>query len=71
MAARIARIDKDKMRAQTEEILTMHKAMVEKIEFYAGQTEVEEYNTFWQDLINDNRRIMGQLSRYMVMKCNR
>ena len=71
MAARIARVDKDKMRAQTEEILAMHKALVERIEFYADQTEVEEYNTFWQELINNNRRIMGQLSRYMVMKCNR
>ena len=71
MAARIARVDKDKMRAQTEEILAMYKALAEKMEFYADQTEVEEYSTFWQDLINNNRRIISQLSRYMVMKCNR
>jgi hypothetical protein len=31
MAARIARADKNKMRAQTEEILAMHKQMIEKI----------------------------------------
>lgn len=71
MTARIARVDKDQMRAQIEEILTMQKALVEKIEFYASQTEVEEYRTFWQDLINNNHRIIGQVSRYMVMKCNR
>ncbi|HNX92340.1 MAG TPA: hypothetical protein PKI17_02355 [Syntrophomonas sp.] len=71
MAARIARADKDKMRAQTEEILAMHKQMIEKIEFYAAQAEVEEYMNFWQELLGNNRRLIGQLSRYMVTKCNR
>jgi hypothetical protein len=71
VTARIARAEKDKMRAQTEEILAMHKNLVEKIEFYASQTEVEEYNAFWQDLIKNNQRLMSQISRYMVMKCNR
>lgn len=69
--AGIARIDKDKMRFQTEEILALHKQMLEKIEIYAAQAQVEEYKNFWQELINNNRRIIGQLSRYMVTKCNR
>ena len=71
MTARIARVDKNQMRAQIEEILALHKALVEKIELYASQAEVEEYQSFWGDLINNNRRIIGQVSRYMVMKCNR
>lgn len=71
MVARIARVDKDKMRAQTEEILAMHKQMIERIEFYAAQAEVEEYMNFWHDLLGNNRRIMSHLSRYMVTKCNR
>jgi len=71
VAAGIARVDKDKMRFQTEEILAMHQHMLEKIEFYAAQAELEEYKKFWQELINNNRRIIGQLSRYMVTKCNR
>lgn len=69
--AGIARTDKDKMRLQTEEIFALHKQMLEKIEAYAAHAEIEEYKRFWQDLINQNRRIIGQLSRYMVTKCNR
>lgn len=71
MAARIARADKNEMRARIEEILTLYKDINEKIESYTAQVGVEEYKNFWQELMNDNRRITGQISRYMVTKCNR
>ncbi len=71
MAARIARTDKNEMRARIEEVLKMYKDINGKIETYAAQAEVEEYKKFWQELMHDTRRMTDQISRYMVMKCNR
>ncbi|HPF19812.1 MAG TPA: hypothetical protein PLC88_00570 [Syntrophomonas sp.] len=71
MAVRIARADKNEMRARIEEVLVQYKDLHAKIAAYATQTEVEEYQDFWRQCLQENRRITERLSRYMVIKCNR
>jgi len=69
--ARIPRPDKDRMRAQLEEILRLQKSLVEKIELFEPQTEVNDYQVFWRDLKNSHKDLNQRVSRYMVRKCNR
>lgn len=68
---RIDRLQKNRMRAQLESVLDVHRQLDTTIEAYEGQTEVEEYRRFWNELRGKNRENIQYLSRYMVTKCNR
>lgn len=68
---RIDRLQKNRMRAQLESVLDVHRQLDTTIETYEGQTEVEEYRRFWNELRGKNRENIQYLSRYMVTKCNR
>jgi len=68
---RIDRLQKNRMRSQLESVLDVHRQLETTIESYEGQTEVEEYRRFWNELRETNRENIQHLSRYMVTKCNR
>ncbi len=68
---RIDRLQKNRMRSQLESVLDVHRQLETTIESYEGQTEVEEYRRFWNELREKNRENIQHLSRYMVTKCNR
>ncbi len=68
---RIPRPDKDRMRAQLEEVLRLQKSLVEKIGAFSQQTEVGEYKVFWGELKTSHNELNNKVSRYMVRKCNR
>lgn len=70
-STRIARPDKDRMRAQLEEILRQQKSLLEKIEAFSSETKVGEYSTFWGELKTSYHTLNQKISRYMVRKCNR
>lgn len=67
----IPRPDKNRMRAQLEEVLRLQKQLLEKIELFAPQTEIDEYQMFWRDLKSSYNELNLKISRYMVRKCNR
>lgn len=69
--ARIPRPDKDRMRAQLEEVLHQQKSLMEKIEAFLLQTEVPDYQVFWRELKTSHNELNHRISRYMVRKCNR
>lgn len=71
MAERIERIHKNKMRAQLEDIAAAYRLLEEKMEGYRRETEIGEYKRYWQELIADHHQRLENLSRYMVVKCNR
>lgn len=71
MAERIDRILKNKMRAQLEEIADIYRLAEEKMEQYERETEIGEYKRYWRELITDHHGRLEDLSRYMVIKCNR
>lgn len=68
---RIPRPDKDRMRAQLEEVLRQQKAWMEKIAAFQMETKVPDYQAFWADLNNSYVELNNKISRYMVRKCNR
>ncbi|CFX09740.1 Uncharacterized [Syntrophomonas zehnderi OL-4] len=71
MNTRIPRPDKDRMRAQLEEVLRQQKAWMEKIEAFQMETKAPDYQAFWADLNNSYVELNNKISRYMVRKCNR
>lgn len=71
MAERIDRNQKNRMRAQLEEVAAAYRLAEEKMEAYFRETEVAEYRRFWRELIADHHQRLENLSRYMVVKCNR
>jgi len=71
MAERIDRNQKNRMRAQLEEVAAAYRLAEEKMEAYSRETEVTEYRRFWRELISDHHQRLENLSRYMVVKCNR
>lgn len=68
---RIARPNKDKMRARLEELLKLQKELVKKIEFLAQETEVNEYQNFLLELSKNQNDLNRKVYNYMVRKCNR
>jgi len=71
MSERIDRIQKNKMRAQLEDIAAAYRLVEEKMEGCLRETEVPEYRRYWRELIADHHQRLENLSRYMVVKCNR
>ncbi len=68
---KINRQDKNLMRKQLEEILSIQKDLDKKIDNYQQESVVEEYRGFWQELGQNNKDSIQRVSRYMVRKCNR
>jgi hypothetical protein len=68
---KINRQDKNLMRKQLEEILSIQKDLDKKINNYQQESVVEEYRGFWQELGQNNKDSIQRVSRYMVRKCNR
>ena len=68
---KINRQDKNLMRKQLEEILSIQKDLDKKIDNYQQESVVEEYQGFWQELGQNNKDSIQRVSRYMVRKCNR
>lgn len=68
---RIDRKQKNIMRSQLEKVLEMQKEIDHKIEDFREETEVPEYQQFWEELRTTNIETMQKLSRFMVRKCNR
>jgi hypothetical protein len=68
---RIDRKQKNIMRSQLEKVLEMQKEIDHKIDDFRKETEVSEYQQFWEELRTTNIETMQRLSRFMVRKCNR
>ena len=68
---RIDRKQKNIMRSQLEKVLEMQKEIDHKIDNFRQETEVPEYQQFWEELRTNNIETMQRLSRFMVRKCNR
>ncbi len=68
---RIDRKQKNIMRSQLEKVLEMQKEIDHKIDNFCKETEVPEYQQFWDELRTNNIETMQRLSRFMVRKCNR
>ena len=68
---RIDRKQKNIMRSQLEKVLEMQKEIDHKIDNFRKETEVPEYQQFWEELRTNNIETMQRLSRFMVRKCNR
>ncbi len=68
---RIDRKQKNIMRSQLEKVLEMQKEIDHKIDNFRNETEVPEYQQFWEELRTNNIETMQRLSRFMVRKCNR
>ncbi len=68
---RIDRKQKNIMRSQLEKVLEMQKEIDHKIDSFREETEVPEYQQFWEELRTNNIETMQRLSRFMVRKCNR
>ena len=68
---RIDRKQKNIMRSQLEKVLEMQKEIDHKIDDFREETEVPEYQQFWEELRTTNIETMQRLSRFMVRKCNR
>jgi hypothetical protein len=68
---RIDRKQKNIMRSQLEKVLEMQKEIDHKIDSFRKETEVPEYQQFWEELRTTNIETMQRLSRFMVRKCNR
>lgn len=71
LAERIDRTEKNKMRAQLEEVAAIYRLAEEKMERYERETVVAEYKRYWRELISEHHQRLENLSRYMVIKCNR
>ena len=68
---RINRPDKNRMRANLEEILLLQKQLEQRIDNFLQVETVETYQLFWQELKNLNNQNIKTISNYMVRKCNR
>jgi hypothetical protein len=68
---RIDRPIKNAMRARLEHILQHYREIAVSIDKFRVQTANEEYVRFWDQLQHDNDELMRNISRYMVMRCNR
>lgn len=68
---KIDRKQKNIMRSQLEKVLEMQKEIDHKIDNFRKETEVPEYQQFWEELRTGNIEAMQRLSRFMVRKCNR
>ena len=68
---RIDRKQKNIMRSQLEKVLEMQKEIDHKIDNFRNETEVPEYQQFWDELRTNNIETMQRLSRFMVRKCIR
>lgn len=68
---RIDRRHKNIMRSQLEKVLELQRKTERIIDDFHKETEVPEYQQFWQELKQNNTETMQKLSRFMVRKCNR
>jgi hypothetical protein len=68
---KIERRQKNIMRSQLEKVLEMQKEVEREIDDFHKETEVPEYQQFWQELKQNNTQTMQKLARFMVRKCNR
>lgn len=69
--SRIARADKNKMRAHLEELLRLQKELVKRMDDLAQETSVAEYQNFLRELSNHQSDLNRKVYNYMVRKCNR
>ena len=68
---KIERRQKNIMRSQLEKVLEMQKEVEREIDDFHKETEVPEYQQFWQELKQNNTQTMQKLAHFMVRKCNR
>ncbi len=68
---KIDRQQKNIMRSQLEEILVVHQNLDKKIEAFREESASSEYRRFWNELKEQNSEKVKNISRFMVMKCNR
>ncbi|KUG05189.1 hypothetical protein ASZ90_017375 [hydrocarbon metagenome] len=68
---RIDRQQKNIMRSQLEEVLTIHRNLDEKLAIFQQQSVNSEYRRFWNELKEQNSENVKTISRFMVLKCNR
>ena len=68
---RIDRQQKNIMRSQLEEVLTIHRNLDEKLAVFQHQSANSEYRRFWNELKEQNSENVKTISRFMVLKCNR
>ncbi|NLO20978.1 MAG: hypothetical protein GX119_03125 [Syntrophomonadaceae bacterium] len=68
---RIDRQQKNAMRAQLEEVLAIHRSLDKKIDGYRKESTHSEYSRFWNELKHENNENIKNISRFMVLKCNR
>ncbi|MGI6452644.1 MAG: hypothetical protein ACOX0E_04055 [Syntrophomonadaceae bacterium] len=69
--AKIERLKKNHMRNQLEEVLDMQKGLEKKIKECMSQTDVDDYQKFWETLLGANNENMRTVTRFMTIKCNR
>lgn len=68
---RINRQEKNTMRSHLEEILAIHRSLDQKIDSYRKESTHSEYSRFWNELKQQNSENIKNISRFMVLKCNR
>ncbi len=68
---KVDRQEKNIMRSQLEEILTIHRTLDTKIETFRKVSVSSEYRRFWNELKDQNTENVKAISRFMVLKCNR
>lgn len=68
---RIDRQQKNAMRSQLEEILAIHRSLDKKIDSYQKESTHSEYNRFWNEMKQQNSENIKNISKFMVLKCNR
>jgi len=65
------RLEKNRMRKNLEEIYSLQKDLMEKINNFQKNEPVEEYQHFWCELQELHNQNIQTVARYMVRKCNR
>lgn len=68
---RIDRPDKNRMRANLEEMLLLQKQLEKRIDDFLQAEAVENYRLFWQELKNQYQQSIQNTYNFMIRKCNR
>lgn len=68
---KIDRQEKNTMRSQLEEVLAIHKNLDNKIESFKKEVTSTEYRRFWNEIKEQNSEKIKNISKFMVLKCNR
>ena len=68
---RIERPTKNAMRARLEKVLQQYQDIDLMISQFHRETEHDDYRRFWDEIQRNNNELIQQISRYMVVRCNR